>query len=95
MLANKCFLSEEKEELDTICLFIAKALGCFGIFCWAIVGSSWVFPLTMCQTLLSWQGAHVGKKRKKIWLATPLCLFWILWRERNRVTFENKVPLYS
>ena len=33
----------------------------------------------------------MGKKRKKIWLAVPLCLFWTLWRERNRVVFENEV----
>ena len=33
----------------------------------------------------------MGKKRKKIWMATPLCLFWILWHEKNRVVFENEV----
>ena len=34
----------------------------------------------------------MGKKRKKIWLVAPLCLFWNLWRPRNRLVFENKVP---
>ena len=33
----------------------------------------------------------MGKKRKKIWLAAPLCLFCNLWRARNRLLFENKV----
>ena len=32
----------------------------------------------------------MGKKRKKIWLAAPLCLFWTLLRARNRLVFENK-----
>ena len=32
----------------------------------------------------------MGKKRKRIWLAAPLCLFWTLWRTRNRIVFENK-----
>ena len=32
-----------------------------------------------------------AKKRKKIWLVAPLCLFWILWRERNKATFENEI----
>ena len=32
----------------------------------------------------------MGKKRKKIWLAAPLCLFWTLWRARNRLVFENE-----
>ena len=34
----------------------------------------------------------MGKKCKKIWFATPLCLFWNLWRARNRLVFENEVP---
>ena len=33
----------------------------------------------------------MGKKRKKIWMAAPLCLFWTLGRERNRVVFDNGV----
>ena len=33
----------------------------------------------------------MGKKRKKIWVAAPLCLFWTLWRARNRVVFDNEV----
>ena len=33
----------------------------------------------------------MGKKRKKIWMAAPLCLFWTLWRPRNRLVFENEV----
>ena len=30
-----------------------------------------------------------GKKRKKAWKAAPLCLFWTLWKERNRRAFED------
>ena len=33
----------------------------------------------------------MGEKRKKIWLADPVCLFWTLWCERNRLVFENEV----
>ena len=25
----------------------------------------------------------------KLWMAVPLCLFWTIWRERNRVVFED------
>ena len=32
----------------------------------------------------------MGKKRRKIWMATPLCLFWLVWKERNKVAFENE-----
>ena len=50
-----------------------------------------MFPRSVLHTLLAWQGVAVGKKRKKIWTAAPLCLFWTLWCARNRPTFENKV----
>ena len=33
----------------------------------------------------------MGKKRKKNWLAAPLCLFWNLWCAKNRLVFENEV----
>ena len=33
----------------------------------------------------------MGKKRKKIWMVAPLCLFWTSWWERNRVVFDNGV----
>ena len=58
----------------------------------AVTGFYWVFPRTVCQLLLTWQGASVGKKRKRVWMAAPLCIFWTLWMERNRVVFENEVP---
>ena len=32
----------------------------------------------------------MGKKRKRIWLAAPPCLFWTLWQVRNRLGFENE-----
>ena len=40
--------------------------------------------------LLSWQGAPVGKKRKNIWIAAPLCPFWTVWHNRNMLVFENR-----
>ena len=56
----------------------------------AIVGFGWVFTFSVSQVLLSWQEARVGKKRKKVWRAALLCLFWAVWRERNKMTFENE-----
>ena len=58
----------------------------------AIVDSKLVFPLTIRQSLLTWQGANVGRKRKRVWMTTSLCLFWTLWKERNKVAFEDEAP---
>ena len=33
----------------------------------------------------------MGKKRKNIWMAAPVCLFWTVWHNRNLLVFEDKV----
>ena len=56
-----------------------------------LVDVNWVFPKTVKDVLVSWRGSFVGKKRKKIWEATPLCIFWTVWKERNRIAFREGV----
>ena len=31
----------------------------------------------------------MGKKRKKIWNSIPLCIFWTVCKERNRLAFRG------
>ena len=91
-LVNRCFLCEEKEEtIDHLLIHCSRAKMLWDLVL-AITDTNWVFPRTVCQCLLAWQSASVGKKRKKVWMAAPLCLFWTLWLERNRVVFENEAP---
>ena len=28
---------------------------------------------------------------KKVWLASPFCLFWTIWKARNGVAFKDEV----
>ena len=71
-LANKCFLcEEEKETIDHLLIPSRKTRSLWDLFL-AIVGSSWVFPLLVRQTLLAWQGTNVGRKHEKIRMAAPL-----------------------
>ena len=89
--ANICFLCEEDEEtIDHLLIHYKSAKTLWNLFL-SIIGASWVFPRSVLPTLLAWQGAAVGKKRKKIWMTAPLCLFWTLWCARNRLVFENEV----
>ena len=32
----------------------------------------------------------MGKVRKKAWQMTPLCIFWLVWKERNMLAFGNE-----
>ena len=41
------------------------------------------------EMLLSWKSAFVGKRRKKVWQAAPSCLFWTVWKTRNRIVFKD------
>ena len=90
--ANRCFMCEKEEEtIDHLLIHCKFAKMLWDLFL-SIVGISWVFPHLVLHTLLAWQGAAVGKKRRKIWFAAPLCLFWNLWRARNLMVFENEAP---
>ena len=50
-----------------------------------------MLPATVKATLLGWDGSFVGKKRKEVWRAGPLCIFWTVWKARNKIAFEEKV----
>ena len=55
----------------------------------ALFRVTWVLPFSLKETTwLTW--VLYGKKRKKAWMLAPLCLFWAVWKERNRIAFNNK-----
>ena len=56
----------------------------------ALFGVMWVLLLSARDTLLGWHGSFVGKKCRKAWMTAPLCLFWSVWKERNKITFTNE-----
>ena len=64
-LANRCFLCETEEIVEYLLIHCQQAR-----LLWEsiveIFGVSWVMPFSFWQTLLSWQGAQVGKKCKKV-----------------------------
>lgn len=64
------------------------ALG-FGVF-W--FGLKLAFSRNVMDLLIVWRGARVGKRRKHVWglwAMIPLCLMWIIWREKNMRCFEK------
>ena len=89
-LANRCYLClVEEESIDHILLHCGLAR-CLWSFLFSLFGVSWVLPYSIREALLGWLGPCVGKERRKVWRAAPLCLFWIVWKERNSRAFENE-----
>ena len=73
-LANRCFLCCEEETIDHMLVQCEKARLLWQLLL-AIVGVSWVFPKSICDSLLSWKGSFVGKKHKKAWMVAPSTFF--------------------
>ena len=74
-LVNICYLYEKEEEtLNHLLVHYPQANMLWELIL-AIIGNEWVFPFSVRQVLLTWQGPRVGKKRKIVWRVAPLCLF--------------------
>ena len=88
-LPNCCFLCGcEKENVNHILLHCIVTRALWDII-FGLIDINWVFPETVKEALISWRGLFVGKKRKKIWKSIPLCIFWMVWKERNRLAFRG------
>ena len=89
-LANKCFLCcEEEQSIDHILIQCSRARVLWDLL-FALFGVTWVLPYSVRDTLSGWSGFNLGKKRRKVWKAAPLCIFWVVWKERNMIAFDNE-----
>ena len=79
----------EEELIDHILIHCTMARVLWELL-FAIFGVTWVLPLSIRETFIGWHGSFVGKKRKKAWMIAPLCLFWTVWKERNKIVFDNE-----
>ncbi|RVW32762.1 putative ribonuclease H protein [Vitis vinifera] len=52
---------------------------------WSFMGA----PLFNKRSVIGVARALCGKGKEEVWRAAPLCLFWIVWKERNSRAFEN------
>ena len=91
ILANRCFLCCDEEETINHILIHCPKTRVLWDFVFSLFGVNWVLPLTVRDTLIGWSDSFVDKKRGKAWRAALLCLFWTIWKERNRIVFDNEV----
>ena len=90
-LPNCCFLCGcEEENVNHILIYCIVVRALWDIVL-GLVDVKWVFPEIVKEVLTSWRSPFVGKKRKKVWKSTLLCIFWTVWKERNRLTFRGGV----
>ena len=87
--SNRCFLCHVQESTQHILLHCHKAWILWQLLL-SLFGVSWVLPFSVTETLLEWSGSFIGRKQKKVWGAAPLCLFWTIWKEGNRRSFDNE-----
>ena len=50
---------------------------------------AWACPYLDRDLLMGWKATPIKKPDIKIWLAAPLYLIWAIWKEMNKVVFEN------
>jgi hypothetical protein len=82
-----CLCKRDGESVDHILLHcdVASALwnNIFSRF-----GISWVMPRRVIDLLAGWWKS--GRPQSAtIWKMVPICIFWCVWKERNRRCFEN------
>ena len=79
----------EEETINHILIHCSKANILWDLV-FSLFGVNWVLPFTVRDTLLSWYVSFKDKKHRNVWWAIPLCLFWTVWKERNRIVFDNE-----
>ena len=88
-LPNCCFLCGCEEETVNHILLHYTVVRVLWEIILALFGVPWVFPKIVKEVLFSWKDPFVGKKRKNIWNSISLCIFWTVWKERNRLAFRG------
>lgn len=88
-LSNWCVLCKaELESIDHLFLH-CKASTELWTSCLAIFGMHWVQSATVRQVLASWRCRSTNNRGRDGWRTVPHAIFWSLWRERNKRTFED------
>ena len=78
----------EEQNLDHLFLYCSSIWGFWDHFT-ALSGVDWVCPLQIKDLMMGWSTFPIRKEAKKLWKAALYSLLRAIWKERNRVTFNN------
>lgn len=87
-LANRCCFCEQEEETVEHLVRCQKVRPSWGLFL-NVVGSAGLPLFSFVRFSSCGKGHEWVKSVKKFGRQPPLCIFWTIWHERNRVIFEN------
>ena len=84
--ANRCYLcGEEEENIDHLLIHYLKIRTL-----WSSLLTALEIAWMTKDVIISWNKIPLRKDDCKISRATLCCLFWSLWKERNKVVFEDE-----
>ena len=88
-LASRCPLcGSTEEDLHHLLVHCSKAWELWsGLLSCADI--AWACFYLGRDLLMGWKATPIKKLDRKIWMAAPLYLIWAIWKERNKVVFEN------
>ena len=88
-LTSRCPLCKEDEaNLDHLLLHCPSVSGHW-VALFSLTGMDWVCPFRVNDLIVGWTTFPIRKKAKNMWKAALSRLFWAIWKERNRVVFDN------
>ena len=89
-MASRCpFCGEVEEALEHLLIHCPK-IWCMWSALFPLSGDyRVVYPFLVKDLFLGWPSFPLRKKVSKLWRAVPLCLMWAIYKERNRVVFED------
>ena len=89
-MASRCPLCGKAEEVLDHLLIHCPSIWALWSGLISIPGLHWVCPGLVKDLLSSWNYFPISKKTKRVWRAYPLSLFWAIWKERNKIVFEDE-----
>ena len=88
-LASRCHFCGKAEEVMEHIFIHCPMIWRLWTALFSAHGGGWVCPLLVKDLILGWHRLPSRKKEYRLWRAAPLCLMWVIWKERNIIIFED------
>ena len=85
---NWCCLCRCDEETVDHLLLHCKFAHALWSEVFLMFGVQWVMPSTIVSLLFTWRN-WLGNYTSNVWNMVPMCLMWLVWKERNAQTFKD------